>query len=110
MNRKCIVCGCTDRWGCEEGCSWISHEPPVCSSCVGAWMLAKLWAFVFALEGSANRTLAREVRELRTVYSFVTSDRAEGLGIPTLKQVCQINRNARKWEQQHQAVRKTGAR
>ncbi len=27
----CRVCGCTDRCGCESGCSW--SEPDLCSSC-----------------------------------------------------------------------------
>lgn len=30
----CRVCGCTDRFGCEEGCYWA--EPDLCSVCSGA--------------------------------------------------------------------------
>jgi|GEM_PF-6058338 len=32
--RVCRVCGCTDEWGCEEGCFWM--ESDLCSSCAGA--------------------------------------------------------------------------
>ena len=32
----CRICGCTDDRACPGGCSWISREPPLCSSCVGA--------------------------------------------------------------------------
>lgn len=28
----CRVCGCTDEYGCPEGCWWV--EPDLCSSCV----------------------------------------------------------------------------
>jgi hypothetical protein len=34
-NEACIGCGCTDNWGCPEGCFWI-HGPlddPRCSRC-----------------------------------------------------------------------------
>lgn len=30
----CRVCGCTDLYGCPEGCWWV--EPDLCSSCAGA--------------------------------------------------------------------------
>jgi hypothetical protein len=30
--RACRVCGCTDEWGCAEGCWWV--EADLCSSCV----------------------------------------------------------------------------
>lgn len=29
----CTVCGCTDDRACPGGCSWISHNPPLCSAC-----------------------------------------------------------------------------
>lgn len=29
----CRVCGCTDQYGCPEGCYWV--EPDLCSSCAG---------------------------------------------------------------------------
>ena len=29
--RKCRVCGCTDDYGCPEGCWWV--EPNLCSRC-----------------------------------------------------------------------------
>lgn len=32
--RTCRVCGCTDAWGCPEGCYWV--EDDLCSSCDGA--------------------------------------------------------------------------
>lgn len=27
----CEVCGCTDSWGCDEGCAWA--EPGLCTAC-----------------------------------------------------------------------------
>lgn len=32
--RSCRVCGCTDAWGCDEGCEWV--EADLCSACVEA--------------------------------------------------------------------------
>ncbi len=32
--RACIACGCTDAFGCEDGCSWAG--PDICSLCVVA--------------------------------------------------------------------------
>jgi hypothetical protein len=29
--RSCRVCGCTDAWGCVEGCWWV--ELDLCSGC-----------------------------------------------------------------------------
>ena len=31
----CRVCGCTDEWGCDVGCSWANAEHTLCSECVG---------------------------------------------------------------------------
>jgi len=30
--RVCRICGCTDGFGCLEGCSWVEED--LCSSCV----------------------------------------------------------------------------
>ena len=30
----CRLCGCTDSWGCDEGCWWV--EPDLCSSCAAS--------------------------------------------------------------------------
>lgn len=30
---RCTVCGCTDSYACEGGCSWASINPLVCSAC-----------------------------------------------------------------------------
>lgn len=30
--RRCRVCGCTDDWACEGGCSWVEED--LCSACV----------------------------------------------------------------------------
>lgn len=30
-DRACVLCSCTDVWGCAEGCSWTAEE--LCSSC-----------------------------------------------------------------------------
>lgn len=30
--RSCRVCGCTDEYGCDGGCSWAG--PDLCSACV----------------------------------------------------------------------------
>lgn len=32
--RACRVCGCTDAWGCDEGCWWVDED--LCSSCAEA--------------------------------------------------------------------------
>jgi hypothetical protein len=35
---KCIICGCTDEYGCAEGCGWVVYRRaslPLCSSCMG---------------------------------------------------------------------------
>jgi len=29
--RACRVCGCTDEWGCDEGCEWVEWD--LCSAC-----------------------------------------------------------------------------
>lgn len=31
---RCGVCGCTDGLACEEGCGWVSVDPPLCTACV----------------------------------------------------------------------------
>jgi hypothetical protein len=31
--KKCIACGCSDRFACPGGCRWVSHNPPKCSAC-----------------------------------------------------------------------------
>lgn len=33
---RCIGCGCTDEYGCEEGCSWVDEDHLLCSSCLAA--------------------------------------------------------------------------
>lgn len=35
---NCIGCGCSEFNACNAGglgCHWVSHNPPVCSECVG---------------------------------------------------------------------------
>lgn len=29
----CRRCGCTDDWGCPEGCEWVDKEHTLCSAC-----------------------------------------------------------------------------
>ncbi len=36
--RRCRVCGCTDAWGCDGGCSWVDAD--LCSACVAAGVLS----------------------------------------------------------------------
>lgn len=36
--RACRHCGCTDEWGCPDGCWWVAED--VCSSCQGAPLTA----------------------------------------------------------------------
>src|SRR5438093_224948 len=98
---KCIVCGCTDSHACEEGCEWIFARPPVCSQCVAKLFLAKLWGMLFMMEGSAKGELARVIRDVRSLYGLISAERASVLGIPTLRQVTQINRNERKWHEKN---------
>lgn len=100
---KCIVCGCTDRFGCDAGCSWLSTGsdlvPPLCDQCAAQYLVAKLWAVVFTLEGSARGAVAREVRELRTLFRrYISDEIGERFAIPTLRQVCEINRKTARWK------------
>jgi hypothetical protein len=30
---RCTFCGCTDRYGCDEGCFWVNPAHTVCSRC-----------------------------------------------------------------------------
>jgi len=32
----CRVCGCTDEYGCDDGCAWADAEHTLCTNCVGA--------------------------------------------------------------------------
>jgi hypothetical protein len=66
---ECLLCGCTQAMACLDthgsGCSWISHEPPICSEC------GRVWAVVQGLTkhpGNAGsfqalKTACREHRE-----------------------------------------------
>lgn len=29
----CRICGCTDEWGCDGGCSWADPQHTICSEC-----------------------------------------------------------------------------
>lgn len=31
---RCIVCGCTDAFGCPEGCGWADVDHTICTVCV----------------------------------------------------------------------------
>jgi len=33
-NMACRVCGCTDEFGCAEGCEWV--QPGLCSACLSS--------------------------------------------------------------------------
>lgn len=35
---RCMICGCTDRYGCSIGCAWIDSWRVLCSRC--AWNMA----------------------------------------------------------------------
>jgi hypothetical protein len=34
---RCIICGCTDSWGCDGGCAWVrvsrARRIGLCTSC-----------------------------------------------------------------------------
>ena len=96
--RKCVVCGCTDEMGCEEGCEWTMDVPPVCSSCVHKYLMAMLWNVVFLMESKVEKPIAKAIDELRQLYGLVSAEMAERFGVPTLKQVRQIQRNTEKWK------------
>lgn len=34
--RTCRVCGCTDEFACEGGCTWLDERDNLCSRCVAA--------------------------------------------------------------------------
>jgi hypothetical protein len=90
---ECVVCGCTDERACDEGCSWVLGDPPLCSSCIQPYLFAKLWAVVFALEDKAKGEPAKLIREIRAYYSFLNDEYG---GVPTLRKICAINRRAAK--------------
>jgi hypothetical protein len=94
---KCVVCGCTDEHGCDEGCEWTLRDPPVCSSCVARYLIAKLWGVVFSVESKVSKEAASAIEDVRKIYGLVGKEMAERYGLPTLKQVCQINRNVTKF-------------
>lgn len=29
---KCILCGCTEAHACDDGCSWLTVVPPICTT------------------------------------------------------------------------------
>jgi hypothetical protein len=29
---KCILCGCTDVRACDDGCAWLTTDPPICTT------------------------------------------------------------------------------
>jgi hypothetical protein len=95
--RKCVVCGCTDERGCDEGCEWISLAPPVCSLCVREYLVAKIWTALLELESLPSRKAHRAVEAARMAYSFITKERAERFGLPTLRRIRQIDRNEKRW-------------
>jgi hypothetical protein len=35
----CHVCGCTDRYACPEGCSWVNRRNTLCSRCLERHLL-----------------------------------------------------------------------
>lgn len=41
----CMFCGCTESMACVDaagnGCSWVSHVPPVCSACARVWRVVE---------------------------------------------------------------------
>jgi len=104
---KCIVCGCTDERACDEGCEWISLAPPVCSSCVAKYLMAKAWNLIFMFEDSAKGAIARAIKETRIAYGAIPADRAEHFGIPSLRQVRQIIHKGQIWERRHDAPRRS---
>ena len=93
---KCVVCRCTDERACDGGCEWVTTAPPLCSRCVEKYLFAKLWAVVFNLETEAESKpeVAAAVRDLRKVYGMVEKQNA--YDVPTLREVCAINRRAEK--------------
>jgi hypothetical protein len=104
--RKCVVCRCTDEMGCAEGCEWSCLAPPVCSSCVAKFVLARLWASLFTVKSSLKGGKAREVDQLMQFYGSFTRVQAERHGIPTPGEVRRINRNVARWIQKNPPVRK----
>lgn len=39
---RCLVCGCTDRWGCAAGCHWVDDWQTLCSRCAHTMALLVL--------------------------------------------------------------------
>jgi hypothetical protein len=41
---RCLVCGCTDHWGCAGGCWWVDDWHVLCSRCAHRMaVLALVW-------------------------------------------------------------------
>ena len=40
---KCAVCGCTDEYGCDAGCSWANEDRNLCTACVEAYGRAEYY-------------------------------------------------------------------
>src|SRR3954465_1438146 len=58
---KCILCDCTDDHACEDGCAWLSEDPPVCTTHVPELIenAFRWWAFIsserFSVLGTAGK-------------------------------------------------------
>lgn len=73
---RCRVCGCTDEFGCDAGCSWIDRDHTLCSACAGtAGDLDNTLAAIavsarrFGASADVARTAAREARAARQRYA-----------------------------------------
>lgn len=102
---KCVVCGCSESRACPEGCSWAFHEPPVCSSCVGPYLIATLMGVALSVEGGGSvpkLATVQAVKRLRKHYPHKGQDLDEAdfgrvLRLPSVREVCAINRRVAKW-------------
>lgn len=101
---KCIVCGCTDERACPGGCDWANDDPPVCTTCVPAWLFARLWDVVAHLEPQAGGPIAGAIKDLRADYAIVAKRHATAIAIteapmivPTPKKVSQVWRKTNDW-------------
>jgi len=50
---RCMVCRCTDRWGCDAGCWWVDDWHVLCSRC--AQHMAVLVLALKAQKGMVTR-------------------------------------------------------
>lgn len=98
--RKCVVCGCTDDRACEDGCSWVAMDPPVCSTCIEWFLFAQAWKLLLMHASLYDA----ELTELMRFHATMARTELATLRktIPTFKQIRLINSRTDRWAKQQE--------